>query len=67
MTSWLLRHGADPNQKCLIGLTPLSYAIRYAPPGLSQILSSCLAVEVMQSKAQLLFHALGREAEVLKS
>ncbi|KAJ5926872.1 hypothetical protein N7516_008645 [Penicillium verrucosum] len=31
MVSWLLRHGADPNQKCQIDLTPLSYAVHYAP------------------------------------
>ncbi|KAF9252159.1 hypothetical protein CBS147333_488 [Penicillium roqueforti] len=30
MTTWLLDHGADPNTRCDIDNTPLSYAARYA-------------------------------------
>lgn len=30
MTTWLLDHGADPNQRCEIDCTPLSYAVQLA-------------------------------------
>ncbi|KAI9371705.1 hypothetical protein BJX61DRAFT_510421 [Aspergillus egyptiacus] len=30
MVLWLLDHGAEPNQQCLIDLTPISVAIRDA-------------------------------------
>ncbi|KAJ6185950.1 hypothetical protein N7519_007251 [Penicillium mononematosum] len=31
MTSWLLDHGANPNKRCEIDCTPLSYAVQLAP------------------------------------
>ena len=31
MTALLLDHGADPNRRCLIDLTPLSLAVESAP------------------------------------
>jgi ankyrin repeat protein len=30
MTIWLLDRGADPNARCDIDYTPLSYAVKYA-------------------------------------
>lgn len=31
MALWLLDHGADPNKRCEIDCTPLSYAVQFAP------------------------------------
>lgn len=63
MESWLLRHGADPNQKCLIDLTPLSYAVHYA--SISNI-KLFLGNGGDTQQRQLLFHALDRESEVFE-
>lgn len=63
MVSWLLRHGADPNQKCVIDLTPLSYAVHYAP--ISNI-KLFLGNGGEAQQGQLLFHALDRESEVFE-
>ncbi|KAJ5800872.1 uncharacterized protein N7518_002940 [Penicillium psychrosexuale] len=63
MVLWLLRHGADLNQTCLIDLTPLSYAVHYAP--ISNI-KLFLDNGGDTQQGQLLFHALNREAEVIE-
>ncbi|EXJ77008.1 hypothetical protein A1O3_10165 [Capronia epimyces CBS 606.96] len=31
LVAWFLSHGADPNAGCQLDLTPLSYAVQYAP------------------------------------
>nr|POE93548.1 putative ankyrin repeat protein [Quercus suber] len=31
LTAWLLKHGASPNVKCALDLTPLSYAVQDVP------------------------------------
>ncbi|KAL3455070.1 putative hspc200 [Aspergillus heterothallicus] len=38
MVSWLLEHGADPNQQSLIDITPLSVAVRDAAPSTIKLL-----------------------------
>lgn len=63
MMLWLLGQGADPNQKCRIDLTPLSYAVHYAPISNIELL---LSRGGDTQQGQLLFHALDREAEVIE-
>ncbi|KAJ5372909.1 hypothetical protein N7517_004915 [Penicillium concentricum] len=62
MTIWLLDRGANPNQRCDIDLTPLSYADRYASVSTIKLL---LRRGNMQH-AQLLFHAVERESETFE-
>ncbi|KAJ6016261.1 hypothetical protein N7540_010852 [Penicillium herquei] len=63
MISWLLGHGADPNQKCLIDLTPLSRAVHKAPISNIELLFDNGGDA---TQGQLLFYALNREAEVIE-
>ncbi|KOS44424.1 hypothetical protein ACN38_g4651 [Penicillium nordicum] len=63
MVSWLLRYGADPNQKCQIDLTPLSYAVHYAPVSNIKLF---LGNGGDTQQGQLLFHAMDRESEVIE-
>lgn len=63
LTTWLLDRGADPNQQCAIDLTPLSYAIRYAP---ISIIGLLLRRGGNVQQGQLLFHALERESRVIE-
>jgi len=60
---WLLDHGADPNQRCEIDLTPLSYAIKYAPISNIKLL---LGRGGYIHQGQLLFHALERKSEIIE-
>lgn len=66
MTNWLLDHGADPNQRCYIDLTPLFLAIESAP---ISIISLMFRRGGDARKGQLLHHAIERRSgtiEVLK-
>ncbi|KAK9851474.1 hypothetical protein MYU51_009815 [Penicillium brevicompactum] len=66
MTAWLLDHGADPNQRCFIDLTPLSYAVESAP---ISIISLLFSHGGDAGKGQLLHHTIERRSgtiEVLK-
>ncbi|KAJ6190245.1 Ankyrin repeat protein, partial [Penicillium mononematosum] len=63
MTAWLLHRGADPNQRCAIDLTPLSYAAERAPISTIKLMLSC-GGDVQ--KGQLLHHAIDRESDVTK-
>ncbi|CAI7579169.1 unnamed protein product [Penicillium glandicola] len=66
MANWLLDCGADPNRRCHIDFTPLSYAVEHASlPIISLLLSRGGDV----AKGQVLHHAVARdsdEVEVLK-
>lgn len=62
MVIWLLDHGADPNQRCEIDLTPLSYAVKYAPVSNIKLL---LGRGGHIHQGQLLFHALERKSETI--
>lgn len=66
MTTWLLDHGADPNRRCNIDFTPLSYAVEHASlPIVSLLLNRGGNV----TKGQVLHHAVTRDSdsvEVLK-
>ncbi|RDW87064.1 ankyrin repeat domain-containing protein [Aspergillus mulundensis] len=62
MTSWLLGHGADPNRRCVIDLTPLSLAVESAPlPIISLMLSHGGNVR----QGQLLHHAVQRQSDTV--
>ncbi|CAI7667652.1 unnamed protein product [Penicillium viridicatum] len=63
MTAWLLHRGADMNQRCVIDLTPLSYAAERAPIStIKLMLSRGGDVE----KGKLLHNAINRELDVIK-
>ncbi|KAJ9490528.1 hypothetical protein VN97_g2710 [Penicillium thymicola] len=55
MAAWLLDHGADPNRQCVIGLTPLSFAVERAPISVIQLM---LSRGGDARKGQLLHHAI---------
>lgn len=38
LTAWFLAHGADPNASCMLGLTPLTFAIRDADLSIIEML-----------------------------
>lgn len=57
MVAWLLDHGADPNQQCVIDLTPLSLAVESAPISVIQLM---LSHGGDARKGQLLHHAIER-------
>ncbi|KAJ5570604.1 uncharacterized protein N7459_010034 [Penicillium hispanicum] len=63
MMVWLLDRGANPNQRCEIDLTPLSYYVKYAPISNIKIL---LNRGGRIDQGQLLFHALERKSEVIE-
>ncbi|KAL4783317.1 putative hspc200 [Aspergillus varians] len=60
MTFWLLDHGADPNQQCLIDLTPMSMAMRDAPISIIKLL---LDRGADVHRGQLLHHAVHRKSD----
>ena len=63
MTIWLLDHGADPNTRCDIDNTPLSYAARYAAlPTIDLLLRRGGHVRI----GQLVYNAIYRESETLE-
>lgn len=63
MTIWLLNHGADPNARCDIDYTPLSYAVRYADlPTIHLLLRRGGDVRI----GQLIHNAINRESDTLK-
>lgn len=61
MTIWLLDHGADPNKRCEIDCTPLSYAVQLAP---SSIIELMLSREGDVQKGQLLQYAIFRTTDL---
>jgi ankyrin repeat protein len=63
MTTWLLGRGADPNARCDIDYTPLSYAVKYADlPTINLLLRHGGDVR----KGQLVVNAIYRESHTLK-
>jgi ankyrin repeat protein len=63
MTIWLLDHGADPNVRCDIDYSPLSYAVKYADlPTIDLLLRRGGDVR----KGQLVHNAIYRETETLE-
>lgn len=63
MTTWLLDHGADPNARCHIDYTPLSYAVRYADlPTIDLLLRRGGDIK----KGQLVHNAVYRESDTIK-
>lgn len=63
MTTWLLDHGADPNARCYIDYTPLSYAVTYADlPTIDLLLRRGGDVK----KGQLVHNAIYRESNTLQ-
>lgn len=60
MVAWLLDHGADPNQQCVIDLTPLSLTVESAPLSVIQLMLS-RGGDVR--KGQLLHHAIERHSD----
>lgn len=62
MTTWLLDHGADPNARCYIDYTPLSYAVTYADlPTIDLLLRRGGDI----NKGQLVHNAIYRESNTL--
>lgn len=63
MTTWLLDHGADPNRRCSIDFTPLSYAVEHASlPTVRLLLNRGGDV----TKGQVLHHAVARDSDAVK-
>lgn len=63
MTTWLLDHGADPNARCYIDYTPLSYAVTYADlPTIDRLLRRGGDV----NKGQLVHNAIYRKSNTLQ-
>lgn len=60
MAAWLLDHGADPNQQCVIDFTPLSLAVETAPISVIQLM---LRHGGDARKGQLLHHAVKRNSD----
>ena len=63
MTTWLLDHGADPNARCYIDYTPLSYAVTYADLPIIDLL---LRRGGDVNKGQLVHNAIYRESNTLQ-
>ncbi|KAJ5381878.1 uncharacterized protein N7496_004306 [Penicillium cataractarum] len=61
LTTWLLDHGADPNQQCEIDRTPLSYAVQLAPISTIELMLSRGGVV---RKGQLLQYAMFRATDL---
>ncbi|RHZ70278.1 hypothetical protein CDV55_100258 [Aspergillus turcosus] len=61
MTTWLLDHGADPNKRCEIDCTPLSYAVQLAPISIIELMLS-RGGDVR--KGQLLQYAIFRATDL---
>lgn len=63
MTTWLLDHGADPNRRCEIDETPLSFAVERASfPVINLLLDRGGDV----TTGQVLHHAVMRESDSLE-
>lgn len=63
MTTWLLDHGADPNRRCDIDYTPLSYAVQMTDmPTIDLLLSRGGDVRI----GQLVHWAIYRESNNLE-
>lgn len=63
MALYLLDRGADLNKRTYIDLTPMSYAIQFAPPDLIEEL---LDRDGDVHRGELLQHALDRSADVVE-
>ncbi|PLB53809.1 putative hspc200 [Aspergillus steynii IBT 23096] len=63
MTAWLLDHGADPNRRCFIDLTPLSFAVECATVPIIDLMF-CHGGDAQ--KGQLLHHALERQPDTIE-
>ncbi|KAF9241454.1 hypothetical protein DTO013E5_8753 [Penicillium roqueforti] len=61
MTNWLLDHGANPNQRCDINCTPLSYAVQLA---LINIIELMLSRGGDVQQGQLLQYAIYRRTNL---
>ncbi|KAF7712530.1 Uncharacterized protein PECH_003069 [Penicillium ucsense] len=61
MTSWFLDHGANPNTRCEVDCTPLSFAVRNAPMSIIELL---LDRGGDVGKEQLLQYAVCRDEEL---
>lgn len=64
LTAWFLAHGADPNASCMLGLTPLTFAIRDADLSVIEMLFAH-GGDVQQG--YLLHAAVSRERANLRS
>lgn len=63
MTTWLLDHGADPNRRCNIDFTPLSYAVEHASlPIVTLLLNRGGDV----TTGQVLHHAVVRDSDAVE-
>ncbi|TKA48780.1 hypothetical protein B0A55_13069 [Friedmanniomyces simplex] len=58
LTAWFLSHGADPNARCLLDLTPLSAAVQYAP---LPVIKSLFVYGGSINSGQLLHYAVRRD------
>ncbi|KAJ6111131.1 hypothetical protein N7486_003366 [Penicillium sp. IBT 16267x] len=61
MTTWLLDHGANPNKRCKIDCTPLSYAVQLTPISTIELM---LSYGGDVQKGQLLQYAIFRATEL---
>ncbi|OJJ65812.1 hypothetical protein ASPBRDRAFT_139367 [Aspergillus brasiliensis CBS 101740] len=63
MTAWFLDHGADPNKRTFIDVTPLSWAVERAPVSTIRLmLDYCQDIQ----PGQLLHHAVQRESDTIE-
>ncbi|KGO70384.1 hypothetical protein PITC_014970 [Penicillium italicum] len=63
ITTWLLDHGANPNRRCNIDFTPLSYAVEHASlPIVNLLLNRGGDV----TKGQVLHHAVARDSDAVE-
>lgn len=63
MTVWLLDHGADPNRRCVIDLTPLSLAVESGPISVIYLM---LDYGGDIRIGQLLHHAIERQSDTIE-
>ncbi|KAJ5670177.1 uncharacterized protein N7477_005540 [Penicillium maclennaniae] len=63
MAAWLLDHGADPNRRCLIDLTPPSLAVESAP---ISVISLMFSRGGDVGKGRLLHHAIERQSDTIE-
>ncbi|KAF3386963.1 putative ankyrin repeat protein [Penicillium rolfsii] len=61
ITSWFLEHGANPNTRCEVDCTPLSYAVRNAPLSVIELM---LDRGGDVGRGQLLQYAVCREKDL---
>jgi ankyrin repeat protein len=60
LCQWLLKHGADPNARCYLDITPLSVALQEAPFAIVKLL---FEYGGSVKYGQLLHYAVRRDAE----